>query len=190
MKLRLAMVVSSLCIAAGTAFADDPVLQDLRVVRDGGGYLAFARLEGALSPKLLEEIAAGLETTIGYRLNVYRRRPGLPDQAIAKERIEHIVQRDALTREYSLTRRLNDEVQETRVATDESEMREFMTILDGFPLIDASALSAEGEFYLKAKAEIGFIWRFYLIPWPLDTDWVRVPIDIAGESESAEQPQP
>ncbi|MFQ5877512.1 MAG: DUF4390 domain-containing protein [Acidobacteriota bacterium] len=188
MKLALAVAAAGLAAVSGSALADGPTLEDVRAVRDGDTIRAFARLQGGLTPKILDEIAAGLETTIGYRLHLYRRRPGLPDQALIKDRIRHTVRRDALTREYSLTRRVNGEVQQTRVTSDEREMREFMTVLDGVPLGGADLLSSGQDYYLKAKAELGLVWRFYLIPWPLDTAWVRVPIGPDGGTPGVQGP--
>ncbi len=177
---KLGATALSLSLALAPVFADGPALVNVRVERNGEHYLASGSLEGALTPDLLEEVAAGLETTIQYRLQVHRRRRGLPDQAIAKHRIVCAVRRDALTRQYALTRRVDDEVEETRVTENEAEMRAFMTSLRAVPVARSADLAPGEEYYLKVKANLGLMWRFYLIPWPLDTDWVRVGLNPPG----------
>ena len=175
--------VIAACLAASLSLvrAEAPSLSDVKATLDGDLYVASARLKGGLTPEILEEIDAGLETTIGYRFNVYRRRAGLPDETLLKRRLRCTVRHDALTRQYTLTRRIDGEVQDTRVTGDPQGMRDFLTVLDHVPLVRRSELAAGQDYYLRAKSEIGFIWRFYLSPWPLDTAWARIPIG-AGES--------
>ena len=178
MKLWPVTVAFCLVFTLGPAFADDPALVDVRVEQIGERFLVSGRLEGGLSPNLSEEISAGIETTILYRLHLHLRRDGLPDPVITKLKVFCTVRRDALTRQYTLTRRIDEEVDETRVTGDEEEMRTFITSMEAVPIARHDDLSADGEYYLKAKARVGMMWRWYLLPWPLDTDWVRVGLDM------------
>jgi hypothetical protein len=170
-------LISSMNLAPAIA---GPVLTHLTAERDGNAYQASCRLEGGLTPEVEEEIAAGLTTTIEYRLNVYRRRPAVFDQAVLKKRIECTAHYDTLTQQYTLTRRVDGDLQETRVTDDPGAMREFMTALHAVPLLKSEALQAGEEYYLKAKSSLGLVWRFYVIPWPMDTDWERIPIGPVG----------
>jgi hypothetical protein len=188
MRSSLGIAFLGLAASAQAARAGAPALADLRVARNDEMYVASCRLEGGLTPGILEEIAAGLETTIEYRLNVCRRRAGWPDQVIAKRRVACTVRHDALTRQYTLTRRIDGDLQDSRVSGDDAAMREFLTVLDGVPLVKAEDLSDGAEYYLRAKSTLGLIWRFYLIPWPFDTSWARAPIDRAPESAVGTRP--
>jgi len=67
-------------------------------------------------------------------------------------------------------------------------MREFMTVLHGVPLIKTVALKPGEEYYLKAKSNLGLVWRFYVIPWPMDTAWERVLLVPPGENSAATGP--
>lgn len=177
-----ALIAAAACLAAALSpiRAETPTLQDLAVVVEGEHYVASCRLNGGLTPEILEEIDAGLETTIGYRLQCLRTRHGLPDETILKRRIRCTVRYDALTKQYTLTRRVDGEVQDTRVTPDAQVMRSFLTALHRIPLVGVADLVPDQEYYLRAKSDIGLVWRFYLIPWTLDTDWVRVPITPPG----------
>lgn len=168
-----ALVLASAGSAAG---AGSPALSGLAVDLRGDDYLLSCQLVDGLSPAMLEEIEAGIETTLEYRLHVYRRRPGLPDEPVARRRVECSVRHDALTRQYTLTRRVDGELVETRVSPDPAEMRAFLTTLRNLPLARAPDLAAGEEYYVRAKCDLGLVWRFYLIPWRLDTGWARAPI--------------
>jgi len=188
MRSTTPMLAVILLATLGMARADTPVLRDVSSAMEGGSITMACSLEGALTDERLEEIAAGLETTIGYRLYFFRRRPGLPDEALLKRRVLCTVRYDALTRQYTLTRTIDGETDVSRVTPDEAAMREFLTRLDGVPLLPAAELQRGEEYYLKARADLGLMWRFYLIPWPLDTPWVRVPVVLPVGVPNEQQP--
>jgi hypothetical protein len=167
-------------MAAIAAPAADETLQirDLEVVVDGDVYVASARLPDGLTPERIEAIDAGLETAIAYRLNLYRERTGLPNQTVTRQRIECTVRHDALTRQYTLTRRIDGELQETKVTSDEAQMREFMTELRRVPVATVDELRAGEAYYLRARSDLGLVWRFYLIPWRERTPWAQVPVEV------------
>jgi hypothetical protein len=181
MRLGVFAAAIGILLSLGAAQPAAPALTDLRITGDGDSLVASCRLESGLTPEILEEIDAGLETTIGYRLYVYRRRTGLPDETIAKRRVRCTVRYDALTRQYTLTRRLDGDVQDTHVTGDPAAMRSFLTVLNRVPIAPRADLAAGQQYYLRAKSDVGFIWRFYLIPWPLDTDWVKAPIRVTQD---------
>lgn len=168
-------------LAAASAAAGAPALSDLSVDRQGNDYVLSCRLVDGLSPSMLEEIEAGIETTLDYRLQVYRRRAGMLDDQVARRHVECSVRHDALTRQYTLTRRVDGELVETRVTSDASEMRAFLTTLRSLPVLRALDLVVGEEYYLRARCDLGLVWRFYLIPWRLDTGWARAPIAPARE---------
>lgn len=165
-----------------------PALTQLAAELNGDTYQASCRLEQGLTPEVEEEIAAGLATTIEYRLQVHRRRPAFFDPVVARRRVECTVRYDSLTQQYTLTRRIDGDLQETRVTDDASAMRAFMTELRGVPVVDAHALDPGEEHYLKAKSNLGLVWRFYVIPWPMDTAWERVPIGPQEGKRLASEP--
>ena len=165
-----------------------PVLRHLAAEIDGDSYHVSCRLEGGLTPDVEEGIAAGLATTIEYRLHLYRRRPAFFDQLILRRRVLCTVRYDTLTQQYTLTRHVDDDLEETRVTDDPAAMRDFMTSLKAVPLLKIAALNPGEDYYLKAKSTLGLVWRFYVIPWPMDTDWERVAIVAGGAKSLGTQP--
>ena len=185
----LAVTAILACFAASRDVqAATPSVVDLAISVQGDEYVARARLADGLTPQTLDEIEAGIETTLRYRLILSRRRSGLPDDQVARRLVECSVQRDALSRQYTLTRRVDGELAEKRVTTDPKEMSAFLTTVPSVTVAHVSEVEPDdGTLYLRARGELGLVWRFYLIPWRQNTDWARV--DLAPkESGRADTP--
>ncbi|MGH9749872.1 MAG: DUF4390 domain-containing protein [Candidatus Polarisedimenticolia bacterium] len=188
MKSSRAIVILVSCLAVAREASADPVLVELGTRLEEGQVLASVRLEGALTPALAEEIGAGLETTVEYRLHLYRRRSGFLDALVARRQVACTVRHDTLTRQFTLVRRVDGEIAETRVTDDEADMRAFLTGLRDLPVAGTAVLEPGRSYYLKAKSNLGLVWRFYLIPWSLDTPWIRAEIGAPAGSPHATHP--
>jgi hypothetical protein len=182
-RVLVAILIAS--VSAVPCLAAAPTLSDLRVDREAGRILVSLRLEGGLDPSRLEEIEAGIETTVRYRLRLMRRRSGLPDTDLAAVDVESSVRRDALSRQYTLTRKAGGETIEKKMTADSAEMQRFLTTLDRVPLADLQDLENPAECYVRARADLGLTWRFYLIPWPLTTEWARTPLPVEEGQDAA-----
>jgi len=185
---RLLLAAALALLIVEPILAGPPAIVDLSVTRQGEDYFTSGRLVDGLSAATLEEIDAGIETTLDYRLQLLRRRSGLPDDVLARRLVECTVRHDALTRQYTLTRRLDGEMVETRVTGDAAEMRAFLTTLRAIPLVRASDLAPGEEYYLRARGDLGLVWRFFLIPWRLNTDWARAELIGPGKDERHDHP--
>lgn len=181
--MRPALLAAAL-LASAAAFrpaAAEPALADLVPAFRDDALVVSVRLVDGLSPDHLDGIESGIETTIEYRAQVCRRRAGLPDDVVVRRRIESVVRRDALARQYLLTRRIDGELVERRVTADSREMIDFLTRLEAVPVARGDEIpAAEEGLYLRARCDLGLTWRFYLIPWPLGTGWVKAPIPAAA----------
>ena len=169
--MRPALPAAALLVLAAAFHpaAADPTLADLTAAVRDDTLVLSVRLVDGLSPEHLAGIESGIETTVEYRVQVYRLREGMPDDRIVTRRIECVVHRDALARQYLLTRRLDGEMVERRVTADAGEMSDFLTRLDALPVARGQELAPGGPLYLRVRSDLGLTWRFYLIPWPLTT---------------------
>jgi hypothetical protein len=176
--VRLALPAAALLVlsAAFRPAAAEPALADLTSEFRDGALVFSVRLVDGLSPDHLAGIESGIETTVEYRVQAYQRRAGMPDDLIVRRRIECVVHRDALTRQYQLTRRVDGELVERRVTADAGEMTDFLTRLAAVPVARRDEIPPGVDRYLRVRSDLGLIWRFYLIPWPLTTGWVKAPI--------------
>jgi len=48
----------------------------------------------------------------------------------------------------------------------------------------------DGTLYLRARGELGLVWRFYLIPWRQNTDWARVDLAPLAPKETGRADAP
>jgi hypothetical protein len=164
---------------AGPCAAGEPVLADLSTGYHGDSLTASLRLIDGLGVERLEEIESGIETSLEYRVQVTRRRVGLPDEVLVRRRIECIVRRDALARHYVLTRRVDGELVDRRIETEGEGMRSFLTHLDAIPIARVADLPAGVAMEVRARCDLGLQWRFYLIPWRSTTGWAHVAVPAA-----------
>ena len=142
------------------------------------------QLRDAIDSARLEEIETGIESIVRYRVRLLRRRSGLlADEELVDVEIEACVRRDALSRQYTLTRRVDGDTVEKRMTADPEEMRRFLTSLDRVPIGPVDRIAAGEQYEVRARGDLGLIWRFYLIPWPSTTGWVRVPLPPAEDDK-------
>jgi hypothetical protein len=177
---RYPIAAAILLLSAAPCLAA-PGLFDLVAARSGGSILVSLQLRDALDPARLEEIETGIESTMRYRVRLMRKRSGLMDEELVDVEIEACVRRDALSRQYTLTRRLDGDTREKRMTADPGEMRRFLTTLDRVPIAPVDLLQAGEQYEVRARGELGLVWRFYLIPWPSTTGWVRAPLESADQ---------
>jgi len=181
--------MAALILAAAPAWpctAAEPALVDLSTRYQGENLMVSVRLVDGLTSERLEEIESGIEAVLEYRIQVTRRRVGLPDEVLVRRRVECLVSRDALARQYTLTRRVDGELVERRVATEGDVMRSFLTRIDDMPLARHVDLPAGVDLEIRARCDLGLQWRFYLIPWRMTTGWARAAVPAApatGEPE-------
>ena len=171
--LILAATATWPCMAA------EPALVDLSTRYQGENLVVSVQLVDGLTPERMEEIESGIETVFEYRIQVTRRRVGLPDEVFVRRKVECLVRRDALARQYTLTRRVDGELVERRVAAEADLMRAFLTRIDDLSLARRVDLPEGLELEVRARCDLGLQWRFYLIPWRMTTGWARAPVPAA-----------
>ena len=161
----------------------DASLADLRAEAADNDLVVSFQVLYALTPELRERIAAGLPVTFTHYLEVSRHRLLWFDRTLARKTVTTTVTYDTLTRQYKLTKEINDEVAETSVAVSEADMMRWMTDLDRVRLADASILEGadDDSLYIRVKSRIQKKFVLLFIPWSVDTGWQRVSVHIPGE---------
>lgn len=145
-------------------------------------YASLA-VTGAFDSEIRESIATGLPVTFSYDLEVARRRTFWFDKTLVHKTVTTTVTYDTLTKQYSLTRRVNDEVTETSVAVDEAEMMRWMTRLDRVRLADPAGLEGveDDSLYVRVKSTFQRRFILYFIPWEVETGWEKVRLNLSRE---------
>jgi len=176
LRVRRLLIAAAILLVGASPCLSSPALDRLHAERSGGSVVVSLQIREALDPPRLEEIETGIESIVRYRIRLLRRRSGLMDEELADVEVEACVRRDALSRQYTLTRRVDGDTVEKRMTADPEEMKRFLTTLDRVPVAPADLLLPGREYEIRARGDLGLVWRFYLIPWPSSTGWEHAPV--------------
>ena len=151
-------------------------------------YASFG-VRDAFSDDLRERVAAGLPVAFTYYLEVARRRPLWFDKTLVRKTITTTVTYDTLTHQYSLSKKVNDEVTETSVAVHEGDMIRWMTQLDRVRLADPTILEGveDNSLYVRVKSRLQNRFVLLFIPWDIETGWEKVMLSLSGAGTSRER---
>ena len=174
--LRISFLVSLLSLSAVPVFARDAKIQDLRVEILENRYQASFRVEGAFTPEVEERIASGLETSFRHRVRVYGKRTIWFDNLLLEMEVTTTVKFDSLTKQYTLSRRIDGKLRVTDYTEDAEEMRLWMSKLEGIPLGTAEEFSVKDRVYVKVKSNIRSRFFLFFIPIRWNTDWEMLPL--------------
>lgn len=179
-------VLAALLIASTALAADEGevALAGLRVDTTAHDLHVSFSVDGAFTREIRERIDSGLPVTFRYDLEVNRRRALWFDKTLVRKTVTTTVTYDTLSRQYSLARRVNDEVAETSVAVTESDMERWMTRLDRIRLADPSLLEHDpgDTLYVRVKSLLQRRFILFFIPSSTGTGWERVGLSLSGEA--------
>ncbi|HET6373360.1 MAG TPA: DUF4390 domain-containing protein [Candidatus Polarisedimenticolia bacterium] len=145
-------------------------------------YASFA-VKDAFSEDLRQQVATGLPVTFTYYVEVAKRRPFWFDKILLTKTLSTTVTYDTLTHQYSLSKKVNDEVTETSVAVDEKDMMRWMTTLDRVRLGDPTSLEGvkDDSIYVRVKSRLQKKFILFFLPWDVETGWEKVRVSLSGE---------
>ncbi len=174
---------------AGPPRAEGVSLSALNADAAGHDLYASFSLRDAFSDEVRESIDSGLPVTFTYYLEVARRRPLWFDKILVRKSVATTVTYDTLTHQYSLSKRVNDEVTETSVAVNETDMMRWMTNLERVRLADPTTLTGaeDGSLYLRVKSRLQKRFILFFIPWDVETGWEKVRLSFPVEGTSSDR---
>lgn len=133
------------------------------------------RLENALEGPLRERIESGLPTTILYEMHLVRERRWWLDRKIVRSTLEVTASYDAVTMEYQIYHRLNDELIASRVVQDFAELRPAMTRIQNVPAFKLQYALGERPAVVRVRADLGSRTWLALVPVRITTEWAESP---------------
>jgi len=160
MKTRLIAGVS-LALAAGLALlaasrtpvrAADSVALEVKSFAKGGRVLVSFTLVNGVTSELQAAIRSGMAATIAYEVELRRGGTLWFDRTLASSTVTASAQYDNLTRQHRLSRTVDGRGEEPRLAEDEAEVREWMTVFKQLSLFGTQALEANAEYYVRVRA--------------------------------------
>jgi uncharacterized protein DUF4390 len=175
--LLLFLSTSAPCADEASAGAreDGPRIVDLTSELRGGALLISFRLLGGLDAETRARIAAGLETTFDYRIEVLRHRRFWADAKVRQHQLLTSVKYDSLSRRYDLGLKMDGEMERSSTTDRAEEMERWLTSVSEISLGPAADLLPPEDFSVRVKADFPLRFVLLFIPWDRDTAWARIP---------------
>ncbi len=191
--LLMALALSPPAQAAGKDRG--PRVRLLEVADQGDRLSISFRVEKAFDERILEKLEAGLKVSFKHQVGVRRRRTWWFERGVAQKRVFTTAVKDALSGEYTLTRKVNGGIVETLTSGDLEEVKTFLAEVRDLEisLPDGLPRDRRSEVRVRSILETRF-WLFF--PYPHDTDWVSRPLPGPEEGSpvpdtpASEEPQP
>ena len=175
MYRRISVGLVALAIQAAPAVSAEgdsrlSISQLSAVVRDGRVVLDLES-EGLLDARSLERLESGLPLEYRYQVEIFSRRRGWFDKGRGNATIDLQAVYDAVSREYTVTRRLDGDLFDVKSARSLDELEPLLTHLEQLPVLQVSDLPLGDDPELRARiVSDERTWR-WLVPRPITGDW-------------------
>ena len=170
----------SLLLASTASAKDEPTIEGLSAVAEGGKVSVRFSLSGALANgEFVEALESGLPTSITYIIEIYRDRPNWFDDGLSRVRVEIICTFNSLTREYLVNYRRDRKLVRSETVSDLAALESRLAKVDEPDLFDIGNRKPY-KLKVRAKADLMRGWLFYVVPWELSTGWRETRVRIAG----------
>ncbi len=161
-------------------WAQEARLQDLRISNRGKDFVLYLKVEGAFTEEMKNAVMSGVPATFSFYVILNQVRRFWLDRTVADIVLTHTVEYQTLRNAF-VVRRSWEENRPILVSSFE-DARRLMTEIDNIPLIPLSMLDREGQYQLRAKAELGKITLplylhyllFFVSLWDFETDWYTI----------------
>jgi hypothetical protein len=155
-----------------------PILRELALTHTDQEVLLYLSLQGGFHQELQEAIESGLPITITYYMKLYRKRGLWFDEEVLAKTIQHIVKYDTLKKRYRVSE-INGLFSSIKVTAHEPTMVQWMSEIEGQPLIPFHLLQSGEEYYVKAMADLKAVQSpfplshipFLASLWDIGTPW-------------------
>jgi hypothetical protein len=145
----------------------------LKVDLHDGQFRVSFHLDGAFTPDVEELLSSGLPISFRHTLRAYRRRATWLDRLVSQKAVTTTAHFDTLTKQYRLSRSVDEQMADTRLTDKPEEMKTWMTLIEGVDLPVEAAGEPQDRYYIRVKSEIQKRFVFFFIPWDFETAWTR-----------------
>lgn len=157
----------------GDDSASDSRVTDVRLAFDEQQILLSFKLLGVLDDNFRKRLESGLPTSLRYEFELRRSRKSWFDKASDAGTLQVDAMYNAVTREYLINFKHNDNLIESRVVKDADELLASMTEFTDFPVFSAEGKNPQQRFRVRVRAELRTRTIFFFIPSTVHTDWAE-----------------
>ncbi|MEK7825437.1 MAG: DUF4390 domain-containing protein [Nitrospirota bacterium] len=169
--------LSSLILVPFSAIADENI-SDLSVTIQNKDIMVSAKLIGAFSNTIEEDIKNGIPKDLFYYILLKRRQNNWIDEELLQVTIKYTIKYDILKKQYIVTSREGTKNSQ-RVIENYQEMADLITRVNNIKLTETDILKSNESYYVSVKAEmkataipLHLDYFFFFIPFlELDTPW-------------------
>ncbi|MEK7870984.1 MAG: DUF4390 domain-containing protein [Nitrospirota bacterium] len=169
--------LSSLILVPFSANADENI-SDLSVTIQNKDIMVSAKLIGAFSNTIEEDIKNGIPKDLFYYILLKRRQNNWIDEELLQVTIKYTIKYDILKKQYIVTSREGTR-SSRRVIENYQEMADLITRVNNVKLTETDILNSNESYYVSVKAEmkataipLHLDYFFFFIPFlELDTPW-------------------
>ena len=184
------LVAAILTWAASAAAADDPEprIGDLRISSEGQQLLVSFAILQLIDEKTELRIQSGLPTDVVFVIQLIRPRKGWFDKTVETVRFTASVVYNAVTREFTINHKIDDQLIQSLIYQDVRDMRKAMTELERVPVFSLEGHAGE-RLRVRVRAELGTRTILFFIPTTKTTDWQeseRFEVGPDGQLESVD----
>jgi hypothetical protein len=160
-----------LLLVVDRAYGADPQIRNLTATVSGTTVGVHLTMANAFDdPDLVKALQSGLPTGFEYVIEIYRSRPNWFDQGVALSRIEVSATFNSITREYLLNYRRDRKLARSETVTDLASLERRMSTVDEPALFDIGG-RRPSKLHVRARADFGRTFMFYVIPASNSTNW-------------------
>jgi hypothetical protein len=169
--------LSALILVPFFAIADENI-SDLSVTIQNKDIMVSARLIGAFSNTIEEDIKNGIPKDLFYYVLLKRRQNNWIDEELLQVTIKYTIKYDILKKQYIVTSREGTKNSQ-RVIENYQEMADLITRVNNVKLTETDIFNSNESYYVSVKAEmkataipLHLDYFFFFIPFlELDTPW-------------------
>lgn len=181
-SLSAGLIVLALMVPAiAAADDDDPAIQELVVVVRDGRVYADLTATNTLDRHSLDRLESGLPVTLEYQIELRNRRTAWFDKALVSATISLELVYDAVSREYSVTRRLNSELFDVHSARSLAELDPRLSKLTDIPVMQVPNADLGEEPVVRARLVTRRRAWLWIIPRPVASPWRSTPLILNPE---------
>jgi hypothetical protein len=141
------------CLAAGVLVYAQESLRIVPIVSKDDVVVSFESAQ-AYTDEVRAAISSGLRTTFTYEVELRMMVPAWVDRTVASSVVTLSDEYDNLTRRHKLSRTIDGRVEQASVTDDEAEVKQWLTSVSRLPLIRASRLDQNHDYYVRIRARI------------------------------------
>lgn len=167
----------------------------LAVARQQDMLAVSTQLEGDFFSTVEEAITSGIPTTFSFEIEIWMQHRLWSDKSVASKGLARVIRFNSLTNEYQVLQQGGPKDWE-RTTKDLEEVKDWITRVEGVPVVELSELDPEKTYYVRTRATVkteksrsALKYMLFMLPWTgKKTSWEQSETFTLGELKTYATP--